>query len=367
MRRPATAVLAIAISAAVTTGSLAGSAALAADTSPTSPSGYSYLFADLLGEAPNGMTVTVDRRAGQKHATTIGSFAKADVAVMASVGLPITFGGYAKSALKTSLGSIEITEGLQGCGKAANGDRAGWTSAHVMSIPLTADAPASSAKSLYVTYSTVYICPDLFKLSIRKLTAAEKNLPKKKRAALQAKLTKRAQAVATKLQRTTVAHELGHAVGLGHMSKKVAGKYQVMYPIANNAPTTYASGDLAGLTALASGSTSVKLLYPPTGTYTKPGTSSRDFVISGTVGLPYQPGVFPHVVLQRATVKTSAWKTVSEMDVDATGRFSLPGSYPVGENDSYRVVAFSPATPSVVGVLTYSCPSGNCPGFSVSW
>lgn len=46
---------------------------------------------------------------------------------------------------------------------------------------------------------------------------------------------------------STVAHEVGHALGLQHYDETFRGEYQLMVPTASNAPDDYRSGDLAGL------------------------------------------------------------------------------------------------------------------------
>ncbi|HEY3737241.1 MAG TPA: hypothetical protein VGL26_07330 [Jatrophihabitans sp.] len=331
--------------------------AYATNTSETSGPGYAYLRSDLLGESPTGMKVLVDKRAGQKHASAIASFAKADVRTMAALHLPITFGGYYTKAT-TASGSITITESRKGCGAVKGGDRAGLTEAEFTTIPAGASEPAGTAPSWYVDHSVIYLCPDLLTVATPKLSPVQRRLPAKSRAVVLAKLKKKAKAEATKLQKTTVAHELGHAVGLGHTSYKVRGKYQVMYPVANSAPTTYASGDLAGLAALAAGSDAVKRAFPPEGTVGHSGPTGSTLTVTGSAKLKYLPGTSVHVELRVAQVGGSAFSTPTETTADGTFAFNTALLSPA----CYTVTATSPFGPStVLGGFSFFDGSGRPP------
>ncbi len=316
--------LAVTVIAGVLAASLLSRAdAQATNTSSTTGPGFAFLYGDLVGEAPTGMTVYVAKGTTQRHSSLIASYAKPAIAQMAKLGLPISYAGYYTKA-PSGTGVITVTESNAGCGSGAkkNQERSGYTDTRIITTP----APA------YVDHSFIYICPAVFKVALPKNYA---KLSAKQRKTVKAKAT----AATTHNTQATVVHELGHSVGLGHTAYKVGGKYQVMYPEANEASTSYGSGDQAGIRQLAAGSVSVKLGAAPTLTFAPSDVNAPGdtVTVTGTATLAFFPGATVHITI--SVTPTGGATTIVTADSLADGSFSL--TVPKAIPADYAIVATS--------------------------
>jgi hypothetical protein len=104
---------------------------------------------------------------------------------------------------------IDVTSNTGGCsGGGTGGDTNGYTRSRLVAI---------AGKASMIQQSRIVLCPN----------------------------------VAPDVLTGTVLHELGHALGLGHLPTKYDGQYQVMYPVGLPGVTDYRAGDINGLRWLA--------------------------------------------------------------------------------------------------------------------
>jgi hypothetical protein len=181
--------------------------------------GYAYLASSLVAETPAGLGIWVSPRA--RHHWVIAKYASRTASALRSLGLGARYRGYGSPAVKE--GVVRVLEGQKGCG--SNSTTVGMTWTYWNTLP-------SGAK--YVTHADVFLCPRLFRLG-------------------------------TWATQATVGHELGHAMGLGHVAYRYLGSYQLMNPMVRRNVLNYRRGDKRGLRKLARGTTSVKAAIPPLG------------------------------------------------------------------------------------------------------
>jgi len=190
-----------------------------AASASTSSRGYSYLASSIIGETPVGFRVWVDPRA--PHHWIMGRYASATATALHKLGIRIRYRGYGAPAAKE--GVVRVREGQKGCGSTSSTVGMTWTYWSGL----------ANGKS-YVTHADVYLCPRLF-------------------------------GIGTWATRATVGHEIGHAMGLGHVSNRYQGSYQLMNPTVRPGVVTYRSGDRAGLVKLARATATIRADMPPIG------------------------------------------------------------------------------------------------------
>jgi len=181
--------------------------------------GYTYLASSIIGETPAGFGIWVSPRA--KHHWVMGRYASSTATALSRLGIRIRYRGYGSPAVKE--GVVRVLEGKKGCG--SNSSTVGMTWTYWSGLP--------GGKS-YVTHADVYLCPRLFRLG-------------------------------TWATQATVGHELGHAMGLGHVSNRYQGSYQLMNPTVRPSVRGYRTGDKAGLAKLARATATIRADIPPVG------------------------------------------------------------------------------------------------------
>ncbi|HEY2042033.1 MAG TPA: hypothetical protein VGH11_05090 [Jatrophihabitans sp.] len=192
-----------------------GSAKAATSAGP----GYALQSSRLIGESGLGFRVYVDARAA--HHTAIASEVASAVASLRRLGLNVSWSGYGTP--KAAEGVIAVSEGQRGCAGAAN--RVANTYPYWMTLP---------NGDTYMYRSEIAICPRLYQGPSWQWGA-------------------------------TVAHEMGHAMGLAHSNAVYAGSYQLMSAVNHSGVTTYKAGDVAGLRRLAANNERVKSEVAPIG------------------------------------------------------------------------------------------------------
>ena len=181
--------------------------------------GYTYLSSSIDGDTPAGFGIWVSPRA--KHHWIMARYAASTATALQKLGLRVKYRGYGSPAAKE--GVVRVLEGKKGCGNSSS----------IVGMTWTYWSGLAGGKS-YVTQADVYLCPRLFRLG-------------------------------TWATQATVGHELGHAMGLGHVTNRYQGSYQLMNPTVSPHVLTYRAGDRAGLTKLARATAAIKADIPPVG------------------------------------------------------------------------------------------------------
>jgi hypothetical protein len=185
-----------------------------APTSASALPGYSLLASRLIGETPLGYRMYVQPTGPDARA--IATAASTTAAQLRGLGLPVTFAGFGRPALRE--GIITVAEGAQGC---VGSDRTlAETSATIRTLR-SGDA--------YMLRADVAVCPRLYR-----------------------------QPYSLAVRLGVIRHELGHAMGLAHTNYRVNGSYQLMNAYTHSGVTDYRSGDIAGLRRLAAGAARVR-------------------------------------------------------------------------------------------------------------
>lgn len=301
-----------------------------ANTSAKSGPGYSLESAFLLGDAPAGMKVYVNK-ATAHHATLYALVKKAANSIR-KTGLSVTFVGYYTKA-SAATGVIDVTESAAGCAAGPDHSLGGITTPALFFTSSRAITTTAGPGYRYVDHSLVRICP-------RSLSSG-------------------------KLGQAVVGHELGHAVGLGHTQYKVDGAYQLMNPVATAGRVNYGSGDIAGFKRLAAGTLQVKATSSPISggkvmfssttpvINNVPQLASATVTVRGAAKMVWYPGTSVPVAI---AVKTSSgvWQTVATTDTNGEGKFSA--SFAGVLKADYRVTAISPINGSISTVLAQGTP-----------
>lgn len=269
--------------------------------------GWVALSPRIIGDTPIGFQVWVDPAA--PHHAVIAAEAAGAVATLRSYGLDISWRGYGRPSA-TAEGNIGISEGSRGCA-AGVPNRGANTSPFWKALP---------NGDLYMTGATTVLCPNLYTWSLWQWGAI-------------------------------LLHELGHAMGLGHVSYSYAGTAQLMNPVTHFGVTSYRQGDIDGLRWLAHNGTRVKAETPPAGLL----ESSRwnvdnTITLKGWALLQYYLGSSPVITVTdngRAISRTGT--TVLRLDVNKTHDmnsrrlhgFAVTFRWPGGQH-TYCVTAASP-------------------------
>ena len=235
--------------------------------------GYAYLASSIVGQTPAGFSLWVSGSA--KHHWVMGKYASSTAVALRRLGIKITYRGYGTPA--AAEGVIRVFEGVKGCG--SNGSTVGMTWTYWSGL---------STGQQYVTHADVYLCPRLFRLG-------------------------------TWATQATVGHELGHAMGLGHVPYRYLGSYQLMNPTVRRGLVTYRSGDRSGLQRLARQTSSIRLDIPPMGKLDK-STFQKDGTIdfTGWALLKFAKGSAVQIELtDNGQVVQNVGTTVLRPDVNA--------------------------------------------------
>ena len=281
--------------------------------------GYTYLASSIVGETPAGFGVWVSPRA--KHHWVMGRYASSTTSALHALGIRIRYRGYGTPAVKE--GVVRVLEGKKGCG--SNSSTVGMTWTYWAGLP--------SGKS-YVTHADVYLCPRLFRLG-------------------------------TWATQATVGHEIGHAMGLGHVSNRYQGSYQLMNPTVRPSVLKYRTGDKAGLAKLARATASIRADIPPVGKLDKSSfTSDGNIEFAGWALLKFAAADPVNIALtDNGRPVLSVGTPIVRSDVNATldpgsrahgYDFTVP--WPGGHHE-YCVRAISaahPAASSQLGCVTWS-------------
>jgi len=210
-----------------------------------SGTGYAFEYSPYAGLTPAGLHLYVDR--AMSHSGTIAHMASTIAAQLAGFGLPVSYAGYGTPARGD--GTLTVTANSAGC-SAAGGDTLGTTRPYGRYLP---------DRSIYIYAAEVTLCPSA-KLGTGTLLLA------------------------------TLRHEIGHAVGLAHVTGTYAGQLQLMYPQARTGLVNYRSGDVAGLRKVAALSRAVVGKLPPSGVYQARFSGSGQATFTGVALDAYTPG-----------------------------------------------------------------------------
>jgi hypothetical protein len=217
-----------------------GTGALATTSGTT---GFQLLDPAIAGETPAGFRIWVSKYA--LHHAVIGEYAAATATALRNLGLRIAFLGYATPAPRE--GIVRIFEGTKGCGTTSTTVGMTWTYWNTL----------RSGKR-YVTRADTYLCPRLFGRGSWAI-------------------------------RATVGHELGHAMGLGHVTYRYLSSYQLMYPAVQRTVLGYRTGDQLGLRMLAAGTAIIRAEIPPVGVLESSSYSNGRILFSGWAKLTWWP------------------------------------------------------------------------------
>ena len=281
--------------------------------------GYTYLASSIIGESPAGFGIWVSPRA--KHHWIMGRYASSTATALSRLGIRIRYRGYGSPAVKE--GVVRVLEGQKGCG--SNSSTVGMTWTYWSGLP--------SGKS-YVTHADVYLCPRLFRLG-------------------------------TWATQATIGHELGHGMGLGHVSNRYQGSYQLMNPTVRPSVLTYRAGDKAGLVKLARATATIRADIPPIGKLDDSSfTNEGNIEFTGWALLKFAAAYPVHIALTDNGQKVLTVGTpIVRSDVNATHDpgsrahgydFSVP--WPGGHHQ-YCVQATSathPAASAQLGCVTWN-------------
>ena len=252
-------------------------------TGTTSSRGYTYLASSIIGETPAGFGIWVSPAAS--HHWIMARYAAATASALTRLGIHATYRGYGSPAVRE--GVVRVLEGQRGCGNNSS----------TVGVTWTYWSGLAGGKS-YVTHADVYLCPRLFRLG-------------------------------TWATQATVGHEIGHAMGLGHVSNRYQGSYQLMNPMVRRNVLTYRSGDRAGLQRLARATATIRADMPPVGKLDKSSfTDDGKIEFTGWALLKFAKADPVSIVLtDNGTELASVGTPVVRPDVNA----SLdPGSRPHG-------------------------------------
>jgi hypothetical protein len=275
--------------------------------------GYTYLASTIAGETPAGFGVWVDSRAA--HHWVMGRYSSSSATALSKLGIRIKYRGYGRPAAKE--GVVRVLEGKKGCG--SNSSTVGMTWTYWNGLP--------DGKS-YVTHADVYLCPRLFRLG-------------------------------TWATQATVGHELGHAMGLGHVSNRYQGSYQLMNPTVRRNVLTYRTGDRSGLAKLARATAAIRSDIPPTGKLDKSSfTDAGNIEFTGWALLKYaKADPIRIVVTDNGTPVAQSGTPVARADVNSqydpgerTHGYDLSVPWPGGRHE-YCVRATSSKHPSATAQL----------------
>jgi hypothetical protein len=210
--------------------------------------GYVYLDSHLIGETPKGLDVYVVSNSA--HRAIIAKYVGGTVRSLRRLGLDVRWKGFGDP--KLTEGVVTVRQGPAGCSGGPN--VIGMTWPYWISLP---------NGDMYTDDARVALCPSLF-------SGFGKWGPK-----------------------ATIHHELGHAMGLGHMNDTYDGGYQVMNATIRKGVSTYQSGDVNGLRSFARNAQRVRDEIGPLGRFDGSSLTADKVVFTGWALLQYakQAGV----------------------------------------------------------------------------